>query len=490
MKPRNTGNEQICDLRFAICDLGNRKARDVGGDKPRNTRNTRKGEREEGRPLLPACTALKQQHGSRSAPGFFFRVFRVFRGCSSPKSQIANRKSKIPLLGSSFRVFRGFAFFRGFRFPKSQIANLKSKISPAFSLIETVGVLAIMAILAAALAPVVIRQIDRAALSKETTDMGAISNALVLATLRTKTLPDETTWSNVAADWLSRPSIQIGVTPRHFNRIFLVDDSGFLGNYPAGSPYTQDINGTGATGPASARVMLISTIANGPLPLASGRPGSTAFNDIWNTLPNAKPSSWSSWKGDGYDLVIERMDFQPLFHHLILVNRDYDQYPPGPDVSIDASTTTNPGLTTNGMGWNSWYLDGTVVGLDDTNAVPVTRYVLRQDMSYVFEDGAWRGYIGGNGGNDTLASDFDKLAHLFMSNAWYTGSHMGGNQFAAVTAMFTFMGAYTMWANECPEFWEHGASSAQNVPEYQCLDTIGAKNALLDTITGTGGLLK
>src|SRR6266571_3119670 len=49
-----------------------------------------------------------------------------------------------------------------------------------YTLIEMIGVVAVLVILGLALAPVIIRRVDRAARTKEVNDMAAISNALVL----------------------------------------------------------------------------------------------------------------------------------------------------------------------------------------------------------------------------------------------------------------------------------------------------------------------
>ncbi len=92
-----------------------------------------------------------------------------------------------------------------------------------FSLIEFIGVLAIMAILAATLLPVAVRRADRAACSREVADLNAISNAFVIQTLRTRSIPDQNGWLQAVANWASRPAAQISTTPRGFNRALLID---------------------------------------------------------------------------------------------------------------------------------------------------------------------------------------------------------------------------------------------------------------------------
>ncbi len=94
-------------------------------------------------------------------------------------------------------------------------------------MIELIGVLAVIAIAAALLVPSVVRRADVAAWTKETSDLGTISNALVLSALKNQTLQDEVTWTNVAANWLSLSPRQIALTPRGSRRVFLIDTNGW-----------------------------------------------------------------------------------------------------------------------------------------------------------------------------------------------------------------------------------------------------------------------
>src|SRR6516164_8866761 len=95
----------------------------------------------------------------------------------------------------------------------------------AFSLIEFVGVMAVVAIVTAMAAPLVVRQADKSVLATEVTELSSISNSLWLQIVRNKAVPDETTWDTVAASWMARPTTQIRTNPRGFQRAF-VSDSG------------------------------------------------------------------------------------------------------------------------------------------------------------------------------------------------------------------------------------------------------------------------
>jgi type II secretory pathway pseudopilin PulG len=349
----------------------------------------------------------------------------------------------------------------------------------AFTLIEMIGVLAVLAILAAAIAPVAIRHIDQAARTKEAADLQAISDALRLEILHTKTVPSETTWAQAVGDWLSRPPASITNNPRGRARVILLDTSGWFGT--ATLPNQQTINGTQA--PANARLMLVSSIVR-PLPAINARPGAAVFNDIWNTPAGAKPGTWTTWAGSGDDLLIQRISLDKLFHRLILVNRDPNN---AARFSIDGTNTLAvPRISVAGTNWNAFYLDGTVVGLCNSNGVPVTRYVLTRDISFVFESDLWQGQLGAQDNSGVAGNNFANQAAAFLASAWSGGSHSADQQ-SVLLEMYTFMYDYTMWANENPRFNYHGISSASQVPEWMLLDGVEFR---IGQDSGKNGLLK
>ena len=370
----------------------------------------------------------------------------------------------------------------------------RSRGARAFTLIEFIGVLAIMAILAAVLVPATIRQMDTAAKTKEWTDLNAISNALVLEVLRSKTIPSETTWSQAAANWTLRPVTTITTTSRRLPRAYLIDTNGWLNTVTL--PYTQRTNGTAAS-PAGARVMVLSTIARN-LPVTSGRIASSDFSAIWNTAENAKPitTAFTAWAGKGEDLLIQRINLEPLFHRLILMNRDKLAIAP-PQFSIN--TTNTSVLATNGAGFDAFYLDGTIVGLCDYSGTPILRFQLTEDCSFVFEGSIWQDQISGGGSSEAMAADFADLSAAFLKAQWYPGANQPGrgDQQGALTAMFNLMLVYQLWGNQFPHFNKHEANATQ-VPEFTLLNDLvngsapgnNGNSGLLDLFTGSLGLLK
>ena len=403
------------------------------------------------------------------------------RGLKPPKAE-ARSKLAVP---SAFG-------FRHLDFPRHSSFLIRHSLA-GHTLIEMIGVVAVLVILALALTPVVIRRMDRAAWSKEVTDMAAISNALVLQALRNYSIPSETGWAAAAAKWTERPVSQISTNNRRFARLFLYESGGWLASKV---PYTQTTNGTGTNVPLKIRIVLVSTIAKA-LPYTNGAIDSANFNSVWNATNYTKPSFFSSWKGKGDDLVIQRINLDSMFHRLILINRDGTNSPAAFSInSTNVLSATNSVLGWSSFPpnsqsiWSSYYLDGTVVGLC-ANTVPGYRFVLNGDLSYVFDANLWRAQLAGGGtDNSAVAQTFANQAGTFLATANYSGSHQGADTQGVLSAFYTFMYAYSIWANKCPHF-QYTGNSAQAV-EFKILDVMGQQgnSGIIYTATGTGGLLK
>lgn len=359
-----------------------------------------------------------------------------------------------------------------------------------FSMIELIGVVAVISILAALLVPTVIRRIDMAATAKEYQDMAGISNAIALQVLTLQRLPTEATWASEVAAWNNVPVAKVTQNPRRVDRVLLIDTNGWLNNLPSTGYYPQPPEGVLNLRPSNARMVLVSSTAGGlglPAGVVSGRPGNTVFNAIWDTREGAKPNlgNWNSWNGKGDDVVIQRINLTPLWFKVTLVNRDkaFANYAIG--------GTSLPALYPNAS-TNACYLNGTMLSLNNAGGLPMRRVMITRDESFVFESGAWRDAIGGESSSEAIAQDFASMAAKFLAAQWYTGSHQGGDQQGAMIAMFDFMLIYGMWANQCPyHFPWHGANNA-NVPEYLLLVDMGGNGTgcRINEFTGQDGLLK
>jgi hypothetical protein len=175
---------------------------------------------------------------------------------------------------------------------------------------------------------------------------------------------------------------------------------------------------------------------------------------------------------------------------LILINHDGTN---APTFSINTTNTTT--VTTNGTGWNSYYLSGSVVGLCDSNSMPQARYVMSRNISYVFQNGEWNGqtdYIGIPMASTNSASAFVTAATAFFGSAWNPGAaNNGGNaadQSSVLCAMANFMADYTFWANVSTSPFYAPPSIGTNLPMNQLIQGEAGKLGTYSGI-GTNGLL-
>jgi len=377
-----------------------------------------------------------------------------------------------------------------FMLRRSDAPTLGRSDARAFSLIEIIGVLTILSVLAALLMPSCIKRIDIATRNQEKLNLAGITDALTKSLLRGHNVPDYKTWNAQAASWSEMPVSKVSTNARRYQRVY------YSLNTPSVTlPYPQDYQGLAAP-PQRMRAVLVSILGGNALgpgnSLAAGPLNDADFAPLWDLPDGTSPNnvSWGKWTGD--DFLVSKIDYAPLFHRLVLVNRDPDIQP---TFRIDDSTAIFSLYKTGPANpiWDKYYVHGTVVGLCDSVGVPETRYVLTQDISFVFEKGMWHAQIMGGVETSGQADEFAKQAARFLNAAWCPTAKGGADQQTALVPMYTFMLTYTYWANYCPHF-PIRASSAIVQPEYELLLDFAGKGGStpynLNAITGTLGLLK
>ena len=325
-----------------------------------------------------------------------------------------------------------------------------------------IGVLAILAILAVAATPVVIRRIDQAAWTREVNDLAAISNALALQAVRSNRISSASTWTNDAGSWLGLSANAIAQNPRRYSRVLFIDTNGWFGQVAL--PYNQTVGGT-TNAPTQARMMIVSCLSgtNG-VSQTSGALAASFFNDIWNTAQGSRPSTWTNWKGNVNDLFVQRINFQPLFHRLILFNQSSSTnwlY------GINGSTNT---VTTNEF--NSWFVDGSTLGLYYTNGTLQATELINRDLSRLYQTigqtNSWSDQPGPGPGSVSVSTSMDNLAYAFATSSSPPTSKRGDNTYGAADMLLAYMVAYTSWASMSPCFSAEGQNGANNyskIPE-------------------------
>jgi prepilin-type N-terminal cleavage/methylation domain-containing protein len=347
-----------------------------------------------------------------------------------------------------------------------------STTTRAFTLIEMIGVLAIITVLASIAALNVVQRMKRAAQEADALSVETMIGALRTNILRTKQIPVPAQWPQVIATELAVPVSRVQQTPLGQGRLFLADPSLEIGSpsLPSGNrvlPYTQGLLGTVA--PANPRLAFVSSLAS-DLPVVPQQ--AAAFNQVWSTPASSLPAGWSNWVGNPDDLHISRLDLRELFHRVVLSNVDPDDNAPySLEGVVDGSG--NPVIMTIGPNQQreAWYLATSVVGLHYSNQSLQSREVLREDMSYIFENGRWNRYL--NYGWRPPLAGFGLLAEQFRNAPIPNPVKFGANPQAVVEEVFTYLYSYGIWAIGDPPalapFESGGSTSQQQVPLYQVL---------------------
>jgi type II secretory pathway pseudopilin PulG len=329
----------------------------------------------------------------------------------------------------------------------------------AFTLIEVIGVLGIIAILVAATLPVVIRQIDYANQANEATNLLALASGFTQAVSAQRYIPSQT---NCATFIASNIGWQLAAVSNTVNnpqnpRAFLMNPAmaKFL-------PYQQPSNGC-SSNPSPQFIIISSLSSLLPPYLNSGTPASSSdFNALWNTPLNTIPTNtvWfqqDKWQGQGADITIQDINLASSFIHLVL--------------TVDSATATNAAYSIDSFGLaivttntpvTNYFLRGTVLNLYYTNANNTTTntlqasQVLRQDSSWVFSAGLWRN----SPSNVASASGSGTYGGLqSIVQTFYTNSLSTTNIYNDMT---NFMGFYMTYAN---------TNFSQSSPAYSALQT-------------------
>jgi type II secretory pathway pseudopilin PulG len=152
-----------------------------------------------------------------------------------------------------------------------------------------IGVMAIMAILAAVIVPTTLKSIEGAAVRVEIDTLGSLGVQMKLYAKEKGAMPTAAGWTTEIAPYAALNPTDILTNRRRINRLYVVDPTAI-----------------------NQRAMIISSMRSG-VPLPSYAQVSGNFTNVWNTSYTDVPtgSGWGSWNANNKEyLAIERVNFR------------------------------------------------------------------------------------------------------------------------------------------------------------------------------------
>ena len=180
---------------------------------------------------------------------------------------------------------------------------------------EMIGVMAILSILAAVLAPSVFEAIDRALGDAENINVQQLATALEQSILDSKRIPTQNTndWVNAIASFSSFSRNEIEFNARNYSRRLYIDPRFFTTTDSTFPGYTQTTGQNVVL--VSPRLMLVSDLTrNAPAPPTTN----SAFSAIWDQTAGANVV-------EGDKVKVQRLHLAALFNRVVLLNSNTQQ---------------------------------------------------------------------------------------------------------------------------------------------------------------------
>lgn len=321
----------------------------------------------------------------------------------------------------------------------------------AFSLVEMVAVLAVIAVLSTVIVPVMIRVFDQLALTAEQKEMKGMVDGLKAHVMRNRNIPFTNEIAAAIGTELGMEPDDVLTNARGLRRVYLLDPA--ITDTLA-IPFDQTWTGVTNDMPRLMGAVLISSISRDlPSNLVTGFAASSAeFSNVWYAVDGTMPAGWT-WAGDPDDLTMERLNLRDLF---VDVTLNYDTWTVSfvnmGRFTIDNSTTnTLPGMDTNV--YTARYLAGTVLGLHshtgDTDTLEASE-ILREPVSYVYEVDTWRSQLFlGRAVRQLGGTDLQAAHDMFLAAPWNINAQGSPPvvQADVVDDMIDYMVNYLDWAN-------------------------------------------
>jgi type II secretory pathway pseudopilin PulG len=332
---------------------------------------------------------------------------------------------------------------------RARIPRARSRQSiQGVALLVWLGVLAVLAILAAFLLPALIREIDFRVARDESATLKTLGDALKSAVQRHSYIPSETNWVQTVATEAGLAVPAVATNPRGRPRLLLVDTSGWFTNVAL--PYTQTAAGA-ANLPVNARMMIASSLG-AALPLTNGPLSAGEFSALWQAAEGTStfPTTgfWAGWNGRSDDVKLERVNLSAQFVSLRVVT--FSQTESNGLYSIGTDATLYQAPYRNDQDPDSvppaYYLQDTILKLySDTGNLDSTQVLIR-DGSFLYQNGVWKSSAVGGGLSGGV--DIAGVVYAFLNCTPNTEAAYGADQQRRVVqSMMNYMSNYIAWAD-------------------------------------------
>lgn len=273
-------------------------------------------------------------------------------------------------------------------------------VSRGFSLMEMIGVIAIMAIAAAIIMPNMAQRISRANGEKEDKILDVLGDGVMRYVQTQQTIPGANTWISSVASMTGLTINEVRrVLPNDSStaRVYLIHPS-FTPSSTSGGTFADPLwtqGGSGASTVTNPRILILSVHKPGlTLPVSSGKASSaSAFDAIWdwvfNPATKAPPSGWSSsWNGNGEYLHVERINLTPLFHRVTISNSEYPDVVPSYSVGSGSRTDFDSAAAID-----AYFLANSLLRFykddDNDNSLDIS-HSLASTANFIYEGSQWR----------------------------------------------------------------------------------------------------
>jgi type II secretory pathway pseudopilin PulG len=338
----------------------------------------------------------------------------------------------------------------------------------AFTLVELIGVVAVIFILALAVMPAVLKQIYDAERTHELANLQTLGGALRSLVLATRIIPGTNTVATDLASQLGWAVADVQTNGRGVVRCFIADPATRIGTNTS-LPYIQTniLAANLPTNQPTNRFMIITTLRS-VLPVSITRGCATntvAFQNAWDSDDGVRPTNWTD--GNWGDIMIQRVNLQQLFTQVILnsivTTNDVSSTATNGHFSLD---NTNNHVALPRAPFSTYLLQGTKLGLHANDGALQLLQVIQgagrltngapyyPGPSFVYEKGnaaqgagSWRGKLFlGTAAQQLKGADLQGAYEIFMSGPLRANAG-SVTQNTLTWNFYNYMSNYVYWAN-------------------------------------------